>query len=71
MSLCQIKEKNSTITREVYALNAMPDGTCRTLKNQYFKTSPANFLRTGSMGASGVIEKWKNEQNTRKVESEK
>ena len=34
----------------------MPDGTCRTLKSQYYKTSGANFERTGSMGASGVIE---------------
>ena len=26
-------------------INAMPDGTCRTIKNQYYKTSQANFER--------------------------
>lgn len=34
----------------------MPDGTCRTLKMQYFKTFLANLLRSGSMAATGVIE---------------
>lgn len=36
-------------------LNAMPDGTCRTLKNQYYKTSKANFERTSTYGATGVL----------------
>ena len=35
-------------------INTMPDGTCRTLKNQYFKTSKANFERTSTFGATGV-----------------
>lgn len=35
-------------------VNPMPDGTCRTIKNQYYKTSQANYERTGSMGATGV-----------------
>ena len=38
------------------AVNPMPDGTCRTIKEQYHKTSKANFERTGSMGATGVRE---------------
>lgn len=35
-------------------INAMPDGTCRTLKAQYQQTSKANLMRTGSFGATGV-----------------
>lgn len=35
-------------------VNPMPDGTFRTIKNQYYKTSQANYERTGSMGATGV-----------------
>lgn len=45
----------------IEAFNSMPDGTCRTLKSQYYKTSGANFERTGSMGASGVIERLKDD----------
>ncbi len=41
-----------------YVLNPMPDGTCRTLKNQYYKNSISNFESTGSFGATGVIDKW-------------
>ncbi len=33
-----------------------PDGTCRTIKANYWKTSRANFLHTNSWGATGVIE---------------
>ncbi len=40
-----------------YPLNTMPDGTCRTIKNQYYKNSVSNFLSTGTFGATGVIEK--------------
>lgn len=29
-------------------------GGCRGLKAQYYKTSPANFIRTGDQGATGV-----------------
>ena len=39
-------------------LNPMPDGTCRTIKYQYYKTSIANFLSHGSFGATGVIRKF-------------
>ena len=38
-------------------LNAEDDGTCRTIKSQYGKTSKANFERTTSYGTTGVIEK--------------
>lgn len=36
-------------------LNPEPDGTCRTIKANYYKVSLANFLRRGSMGATGVM----------------
>lgn len=34
--------------------NEYPDHTCRTIKNQYYKNSYANFIKTGDMGATGV-----------------
>lgn len=37
------------------ALNAMPDGTCRTIKSQYAKNGIPNFESRSSFGASGVI----------------
>ena len=37
-------------------INPMPDGTCRTIKNQYSQTAIANTVRTGSMGATMVAE---------------
>lgn len=52
---------NQTQNGVVETFNPMPDGTCRTLKSQYYKTSGANFERTGSMGASGVIERLKDD----------
>lgn len=36
-------------------LNPMPDGVCRTIKNQYYKTSLANFMSQGSFGGTGVV----------------
>ena len=41
--------------RGIYLINPEKDGTCRTIKAQYAQTSFANFLRTGSFGATGVI----------------
>ena len=35
-------------------VNPMPDGTCRTIKNQYYKTSAANFERSTTFGATGA-----------------
>lgn len=37
-------------------LNPEKDGTCRTIKTQYFKNSIANFIRQDSLGATGVVE---------------
>ena len=39
---------------ELNPINPMVDGTCRTIKNQYYKTSKANFERTSTYGATGV-----------------
>lgn len=36
--------------------NPMPDGTCRTIKTNYYKQSFANFIRQGAFAATGVIE---------------
>ena len=36
------------------SINPEKDGTCRTIKAQYGKTSLANYYRTGSMGATGI-----------------
>ena len=40
----------------VEAINPMPDGTCRTIKNQYYKTSQANFDRSSTFGATGATD---------------
>jgi site-specific DNA-cytosine methylase len=40
----------------VDGLNSEEDGTCRTLKGRYAKTSAANFDRGNTFGASGVVE---------------
>ena len=37
-------------------MNPMPDGSCRTLKSQYYKNSLGNFIRGGGYGATAVIE---------------
>lgn len=34
----------------------MPDGSCRTVKSQYYKNSLGNFIRGGGYGATAVIE---------------
>lgn len=36
-------------------LNTMPDGTCRTIKSQYFKNSIQNFENQSSYGATRII----------------
>lgn len=38
------------------SINPEKDGTCRTIKAQYQRTSLANFTYTGSYGATGVID---------------
>lgn len=35
--------------------NPEPDGTSRTIKASYWKTSRANFIRGGGYGATAVI----------------
>lgn len=58
--------KNMT---ETQAINTMPDGTCRTIKSQYYKNSQANFMLQTSRGATGVahVEKRKLKVKVRKV----
>lgn len=36
-------------------LNPEPDGTCRTIKANYWKMSRANFVRGGGYGATAVL----------------
>lgn len=40
----------------VIPLNPYTDGTCRTIKSQYYKNALANFVRGGGYGATAVIE---------------
>lgn len=55
--LVQPSSQGTIKTQSKFALNPMPNGTCRTIKNQYFKNSISNFMSTGTFGATGVIEK--------------
>lgn len=60
LTATQYKDPHKIIVKakeNQYVLNPMPDGTCRTLKNQYFKNSISNFESHGSFGATGVIDK--------------
>ena len=43
-------------TKNIICLNPMPNGTCRTIKSQYFKNSVANLFYQGTYRASGVLE---------------
>ena len=40
----------------VIPMNPMPDGSCRTVKSQYYKNSLGNFIRGGGYGATAVME---------------
>ena len=51
-SKCIRAEANDTGIVE--PINTKPDGTCRTIKAQYAKTSKANFKYSGTYGATGV-----------------
>ncbi len=42
--------------RKVIPVNTMPDGTCRTIKSQYFKNNAVNFLHDGTWGATCVAD---------------
>ena len=48
------RKSEGTAVFEVIPINTESDGTCRTIKAQYYKTSLANYKRTGDMGATGV-----------------
>lgn len=50
-----ISNCHSIGTAVVEPINDMPDGTCRTIKSQYFKNSIQNFESQGSYGATGVV----------------
>ncbi len=39
----------------VNALNTMPDGTCRTIKAQYFKNGYKNICENGEYGIGGTF----------------
>jgi len=58
----------------IVPINPMPDGSCRTLKYQYYKTSMANFEKTGTWGATGVAliesEEEKNDLETMETQEE-
>ena len=41
-------------TTGIVPLNAMPDGTCRTLKANYFKTGRINFQYHNVWGTTGA-----------------
>lgn len=63
-TLTSVQKDNLVMER--VALNTMPDGVCRTLKNQYAKNSISNFENKGTFGATGVIETVKIKQATSK-----
>lgn len=48
--------KNEQLLKKVVPINPMEDGTARTVKSQYYKNGFANFFRTDSFGATGVLE---------------
>lgn len=48
-----MKLNNRIPTRQI-ALNTEHDGTCRTLKANYFKTGRINFQYKNDWGATGV-----------------
>lgn len=49
------------MVKAVKSLNPYEDGTCRTIKSQYYKNSLANFVRRGGYGATGVIKRYDKE----------
>ena len=48
-----LKNFDANIVLEV---NSMEDGTCRTIKSQYYKNSISNFERDGTFGASAAVQ---------------
>lgn len=55
-TLTTVQKDNYVLEPKIICpVNAEKDGTARTIKAQYYKTSAANMIRTGSQGATGVI----------------
>lgn len=48
-------DKDNYVAVKVEGFNCMPDGACRTLKNQYQKNSGINFMLGTSRGATGAV----------------
>lgn len=57
-------------TFRVQTVNHSPDGTCRTIKSQYYKTSAANFERNSTFGATGVLERSEKMSKVGQISSE-
>lgn len=51
-----MKWLRSSLTMKIEPYNPMPNGTCRTIKTNYYKQSLANFIRKGAFAATAVIE---------------
>ncbi len=49
-------DAQDVVIKDAMPINTASDGTCRTLKAQYYKSSPANFKATGAFGATAVID---------------
>lgn len=47
--------KTNKLPPDLRGLNTFDDGTCRTLKSQYFKTGRINFQYQNDWGATGVM----------------
>lgn len=60
-----IKRMKPIVFRGGQALNPMPNGNCRTLKYQYQKNSIANFIASGSIGATAVIRHYERSTDNR------
>ena len=55
-ALTTVQKDNYVLEPKILCpVNAEKDGTLRTIKAPYYKTSAANMLRTGSQGATGVM----------------
>lgn len=55
---------------DVEAFNTMNDGTCRTIKNQYYKNSQANFIKQTDQGATCVVVRTNNSKGYDVAEEE-
>lgn len=55
---------------DVEPFNTMNDGTCRTIKNQYFKNSQANFIKQTDQGAICVVVRTNNKKGYEIAEEE-